>query len=62
MTGEELARLPVGTLLNYDSNIGEIIQAGNEVHVMWDGGGTTIMRPASPAWQELVQHFKVEEL
>ena len=35
MTGQELAALPVGTIIKLDGEEGEIVKAGAICHIMW---------------------------
>jgi hypothetical protein len=69
MTGEELARLPVGTVVRYhygdsldgSTDEGEVIQAGREVHIMWPKDNrTAIVDTQSKNWQTFIRDLEVE--
>jgi hypothetical protein len=61
MTGEELAKLPVGTLIKHCGDTGEIVQAGRTTHIMFPGVGTILVDTASKAWQSVMDEMEVEE-
>ena len=61
MTGEELAILPVGTIVKLDDEEGEIIQAGQTVHIMWPSSSVTnIIDTNSKAWQGFIRQLEAE--
>jgi hypothetical protein len=61
MTGEELAKLPVGTLVLHDGDMGEIIRSGQTVHIMFPGIHTILLDTTSAAWQNVMDELTVEE-
>lgn len=63
MTREELAALPVGTIvkLEGDSDLGEIIWAGTEVRIMWpESNCTSVIDTRSKKWQTFIRWLEVE--
>ena len=61
MTGQELAALPVGSIVKLDDEEGEIIQAGQLVQVLWPSSGVSnIIDTNSKAWQYFIQLLEAE--
>lgn len=61
MTAQELAALPVGSIVKLDGEEGEIIQDGQEVHILWpESKITNIIHTKSTAWTELIAEMEAE--
>jgi hypothetical protein len=60
LTPQELASLPVGTIVRYDGDEGEIIQAGREVQIIWTNV-TSIIDTKQKAWETLISEMTAEE-
>lgn len=67
MTLEQLAALPLGAivLMTYDDGTldeeGEIVQAGQTVHIMWPSAGVTnIIDTNAKGWAKYVKDIKAE--
>ena len=61
MTGEELAALPIGSIVKMDEDEGEIIKAGRMVHIMWpDVNRTVFVDTESKAWQTFISWLEAE--
>jgi hypothetical protein len=62
MTGQELASLPVGSIIYLDNEPGEVIRSGNVVEIMWpETNVTSIIETAGAAWQLFIALLKEEE-
>lgn len=62
MTGEELSKLPVGTLVLHDGDLGEIIHPGKTVHILFPTVPITILLDTtSKTWQNVMDEIVVEE-
>ena len=57
MTGKELAARPVGTIVKIDDEEGEIVQAGQTVHIMWPKMGTNGMTRVIDTNSKIEQGF-----
>lgn len=61
MTGKELAALPKGAIVKIDDEEGEIIQAGQTVHIIWPQSELTrIVDTNSKAEQGFIAWLEVE--
>lgn len=61
MTGEELAQLPVGSIVRIDDEEGEILVSGKECHIGWpDSSCTNIINTESLAWQDFIAYLEAE--
>jgi hypothetical protein len=61
MSPEQLASLPIGTIVRLDDEEGEIIKAGNEVRIIWPGTGVQqIIYPDAPSWKTFIEWLEVE--
>lgn len=63
MTLEELAGLSVGTIVKVDDDpeLGEIIRAGSEVHIMWPKSNcTSAIDTKSKKWITFVRWLETE--
>jgi hypothetical protein len=55
MTRQELALLPVGSIIYLDNEPGEVIQSGNVVQIMWpETNVTQIIDTTGAAWQSFI--------
>jgi hypothetical protein len=62
VTGQELAFLPVGSIIYLDNEPGEVIQSGNVVQIMWpETNVTQIIDTTGAAWQLFIALLKEEE-
>ena len=62
MTGQELASLPVGSIIYLDNEPGEVIQSGNVVQIMWpESGVTNVIDTTGAAWQSFIALLKEEK-
>lgn len=53
MTPQELAVLPVGSIIELDGEQGEIVQSGQTVYIKWPDC-TSIIDTAFPGWKEFI--------
>ena len=61
MTGEELSILPVGSIVKLDDEEGEIVLAGQTVHIMWpESKVTNIVDTNSKKWQTFIDWLEAE--
>jgi hypothetical protein len=61
MDPKQLSLLPISTIVKLDSEKGEIVQAGNEVRIIWPSSGVTqIIYPDSPVWKTFIEWLEVE--
>ena len=61
MTGEELAILPAGSIVKLDGEEGEIVSAGQTVHIMWpESKVTNIVDTNSKKWQSFIDWLEAE--
>lgn len=60
MTPEELEALPLGTIIVYYGDLGEIVRAGAECHVLWPGYATTIMYTRDEVWRKFIADIELE--
>lgn len=55
MTPKELSELPLGTIVYIGRDHGEIIQAGQTVHIRWSADTyTSIIDTNSKVWEEFI--------
>ena len=61
MTCVELAALPKGSIVRLDGEEGEIIQAGQTVHILWpDSKCTNIIDTKSSSWETFTCWLEAE--
>lgn len=61
MTPLELAALPKGSIVKLDGEEGEIIQAGQTVHILWpDSKRTNVIGTNSKAWGKFIEWLEAE--
>lgn len=61
MTAQELANLPKGAIVNLDGEEGEIIQAGQTVHIMWPTSNcTNVIDTNSKGWYTFISWLEAE--
>jgi len=61
MAPELLQALPVGTIVLLDNELGEVIQSGSTVHIIWpESGVTSLIDTKSKAWKEFIGYLETE--
>lgn len=61
MTCEELAALPVGSIVKLDGEEGEIVRQGSEVWIMWpETGCTQVIDTNSKGWEKFTVWLEAE--
>lgn len=61
MAGSELAAMPVGWLVKHGGDLGEIVRAGRQPHIIFPGVGTILVDTESKTWQSVISEMEVEE-
>lgn len=61
MTGVELAALPKGSIVALDGEEGEIVQAGQTVHILWPKSRcTNVIDTNSKKWHTFIEWLEAE--
>ncbi len=61
MTCAELGALPKGSIVTLDGEEGEIIQAGQTVHILWpDSKCTNVIDTNSKGWKSFIEWLEAE--
>jgi hypothetical protein len=61
MTPEELSALPVGSVVKLDGELGEVIQPGPVVQIIWpDSSCSNLVDTKSEKWKSFISWLQAE--